>query len=151
MCLFSPHQMSFQITWSHNPYCTVLPITLNGACDIRGDPVKNGDVVGTKCFSGQWPYHTNPAYILSFFRRLGFDVIRVEKIIKWSSNRRNTGCFHVYCSAESVDPLCSLNRKFVCHDNIVAVYGQHGRYGLPLDARRITIEKSTSTARHPNL
>lgn len=69
----------------------------------------------TRLFVGQLPYHITAPVVSWIMRMLtNCPVFHVEKIVRWTQNRRPCGCFHVYCLPEHADRFLRVDQTALC-------------------------------------
>lgn len=70
-----------------------------------------------RLFVGQVPYHLEAGHVAWMMWHLsGAKSFLVEKIVRWTQSRKPCGCFHVYCAAEDVDAMLSVDQTVLCEE-----------------------------------
>ncbi|CUG84810.1 Hypothetical protein, putative [Bodo saltans] len=93
-----------------------------------------------RLFVGQVPYHLEAAHVAWMLELLsGCRVPLVEKIVRWTQNRKPCGCFHVLVRPRDVGAFMLLDQTVLCEAEVMwaardasekAVLEEHCRYLL---------------------
>ncbi|CUG84832.1 Hypothetical protein, putative [Bodo saltans] len=91
-----------------------------------------------RLFVGQVPYHLEPAHVAWMLELVsGCRVPLVEKIVRWTQNRKPCGCFHVLVRPRDVGAFMLLDQTVLCEAEVMwaardasekAVLEEHCRY-----------------------
>ena len=70
-----------------------------------------------RLFVGQVPYQLGPCHVAwLIFLLTGRRVCLVEKIVRWTQNKRACGCFHVYCFPQDIDGILLADQSALCEE-----------------------------------
>lgn len=92
-----------------------------------------------RLFVGQTPYDMHSEWLAWLLRQLSKrQVLRVERIVRWTNQQRSCGCFHVYVHEADAPALLALHDSHVLCDTT-------GAWIATTDTERDTLMRHSKT------